>query len=130
MAATPFKVTARLAYVDSDNNVLPGVPITLRMSASDVAEAKVTFDDLDTEKAYTVQTGPAGAIGVRFQDIKGSADGVDTKALQLVIGTAPSTLIVRDDQLAEKAVDAHTRMQGLDELTFGIGTRLGFIQKA
>lgn len=130
MAPTPFKVTGRVRHVDASGSILPGVPISLRMSASDVAAAKLTFDDYDSEKFWTVPPGPEGSIGVRFVDCKASADGVDTKALTLVVGSAETTLVLRDDQLAEKAVDAETRMQGLGDIVFGQGQRIAFTQKA
>jgi hypothetical protein len=130
MAAVPFKETGRIRHVDADGNILPGIPVSLRMSCSDVAGAKVTFDDYDNDKFFIIPPGPPGAIGAQFVDMKGSADGGDTKSLQLVIGNATSTLVLKDDQLAEKAVDAHTRMQGLDSIVFGIGQRIGFTQLA
>ncbi|HUR61866.1 MAG TPA: hypothetical protein VM286_05820 [Candidatus Thermoplasmatota archaeon] len=127
--ATAFKLTGRLKYVDDRGNFLPGIPLSVNASCSDVAEAKVTFDDFDSDKRYRVLPGPRGSIGVRFVDLKTSADGVDTKKLNLVVGQAPTTLTVRDDQLSEKAVAATTRMQGLDDIVFTTGSDFGFVQK-
>lgn len=127
-----YTITARAKYVDKDGNYLPVLPVSLNINGDDVAGNKVTIDEADGGKAYSVLPlpGTPEAYGVRFQDVKQSAAGAATTKLNLVIGGNPSTLTVREDILANAAIAAHDRMQGLDDVVFAIGQTIGFIQKA
>lgn len=104
MAATPFKGTLALQKVSD------GSPVMLRFSGSDVANAFVTFDDLNALAQLTV---PQDSGGYRIVDITLSAAGVDTTQLQLRRGTQDTTVILRDSLLANTTTDVGSRTQGV-----------------
>lgn len=104
MAATPFKGSLVCEEVKTGNVV------NLRFSASDVANAFVTWDDLNSIAQLTV---PLGSGGYRIRDITLSAAGVDTTQLQVRKQTTDTPSIVRDSLLANTTTDAETRAQGL-----------------
>lgn len=125
MAATPFKVTIQTEPVNAAYN--GGLPVTLNVSCSDVAAALATFDDMNAQAIYTV---PVASGGLRIKDVIASADGVDTKKLQLRKGTSDTTLFLRDSVLANAAIEAPTRCQGLFNRVLGAGEAYGFTQRA
>lgn len=90
MAATPFKGTIQ----SSDARGAPGP--SFRFSASDVANAFVTFDDIPGTPSFVQFPG-----GLFLEDITVSASGVDTKALVITRGTAQTDKIIRDAPLVE-----------------------------
>lgn len=133
MAATPYTVASRYHYVDAAGRRLSNIPSTLRATASDVAAAKLIFPAIGAaETKFVVPPGPAGAIGIRFEDYKQSADGVDTKAVKLLLeplGRDTGFQIVGANA-ANAAVTAADRMQGIDAMVFGIGQTIQFEQVA
>lgn len=104
MAATPFKGTLVCEQVRD------GTVVNLRFSGSDVANAFVTFDDLNGIAQLTV---PAGSGGYRVRDLTLSAAGVDTTQLQVRKQTTDTPVILRDTLLANTTTDAESRCQGL-----------------
>lgn len=105
MVATPFKGTVVTSHDRAGNRPGP----TLRFSASDVANALVTFDDIGGTPSFF--TPPPK--GLYIQDILLSAAGVDTKALVWTKGTVTTDKVLRDAALVETlSVDAKSRCQG------------------
>jgi hypothetical protein len=133
MVATPYTVASRYHYVDASRRKLSTIPSTLRATASDVAAAKLIFPAIGAaETKFVVPPGPAGAIGIVFEDYKQSADGADTKAVKLLLeplGRDTGFQVVGANA-ANAAVSARDRLQGLDEMVFGIGQTLQFEQVA
>lgn len=133
-AATPYKVASRYKYIDSLGRKLGVLPLTLRMSGTDVAGAKLTFDDMPAGSvAYVVPPGPHGAVAIVFEDLKYIGAAVnDVKAIELLLGpTGQSTGTQLSTDLAfNSAVSAQSRLQGLEDVPFGIGQTLQFNQKA
>lgn len=100
MAAVPFK--GIIETMDAAGNAGPAY----RFSASDVANAFCTFDDLPGTPSF-VQFGP----GLRLAGIKLSATGTDTKALQITRGVAATERIIRQAPLVETlAIDDRQRL--------------------
>lgn len=133
MAADAFKIAARGRYVDGAGNIIPGqVPTSLVMSASDVANAKLTFDDYDSDKFWVVgaRPPPEGAVAFRFEDYKATEDGEDTSRCELMLGNQATGLILLHAQALETKQTAQDRMQGLDAVDYPIGARIGFKQLA
>jgi hypothetical protein len=104
MTATPFKGTL-VAHTRRGN-----VPVNMRFSASDVANALVTWDDLNAIAQLTI---PMASGGYVVDDLNLSAAGVDTTQIQVRKGTADTPSIVRDSLLANATTDAVSRCQGL-----------------
>lgn len=134
MVATPYKVASRYHYEDANGRSLSVIPSTLRLSGTDVAAAKLTFDDLaGTPASFVVPPGPAGAVGIRFEDFKVlGAGATDVAALELLLGpTQQSTAFQVATGIAkDTSISAGDRMQGLDSMLFGISQTIAFNQKA
>lgn len=92
MAATPFKAT--ITIVDARGAAIA----TYNMSASDVANAFLTNDDDGLTFIDLPNRG-----GMFLGDIFLSADGVDTKRLELWGGGLPTNNKFRDAALASAA---------------------------
>lgn len=121
MAQTPFKGTLVM------RPAVGGPNVNLRFSASDVANALATFDDLGAATNFSV---PVSSGGYVVEDIILSAAGVDTTQLQIRKQTADTTIILRDSLLASTTVEAGTRTQGLRGMVFGAGSQYGLKQLA
>lgn len=131
--AAPYTVASRYHYEDANGRRLTVIPSTLRATATDVAAAKLIFPAIGAaETKFVVPPGPQGAVGIRFEDYKQSADGTDTKAVKLLLeplGRDTGFQIVGANA-ANAAVSAVDRMQGLNEMVFGIGQTIQFEQVA
>jgi acyl transferase domain-containing protein len=128
MAATPY--TGIIVTKPLNPNYESGRPIVLRIAGSDVNNALWTFPDDGSATGYTI---PVGTGGLRVVDIKITAKGVDTSAVQLKKGSAPTTQVMSGDLLASNAVDSVTRGQGLvgtdaAPVVLEPGAKYGFIQ--
>lgn len=120
MAATPFKG----AVVTEEMNGKPGP--SYAFSASDVAAAFVTFDDLPGTPSFFRLDRP-----LRIKDILLSAAGVDTKRLVVTRGTETTTKVLRDAAMVETlSVTAQSRCQGLYDKVLAPGIEYGFKQLA
>lgn len=121
MAATPFKGVVETMKA----NGAPGP--AFRFSASDVANAYVTFDDIPGAPSYLQLPG-----GLRLADIKISAAGVDTKAIVITRGTSTTDNIIRDAVLVEtlSGMSPQARLGRLYGAPLQPGVQYGFKQLA
>jgi len=131
MAATPYKgiLLTRIgnrSVPSSQVERLPKGP-SFRFSASDVANAQVTFDDLPG----TPSTIPVPLSGLIWEDILLSAAGVDTKSLQVTKGTSQTDKILRGAAMVETlSVSPDSRNQGMRGLALEPGALYGLRQLA
>jgi hypothetical protein len=131
--AAPYTVASRFHYEDAQGRNVSVIPNTLRLTATDVAAAKLIIPAIGAaETKFVVPPGPPGAIGIRFEDYKQSADGTDTKAVSLLLGPLgqDTGFQIVGANAANAAVSAQDRTQGLDKMLFGIGQTLQFTQTA
>lgn len=122
MAATPFKLTA--SFEDER-----GAPVaTYSLSASDVAAAFATNDGdgltfVDLPREYPNGQPIMGAVVLA--DLFASADGVDTKRLELWAGGFPTQHVFRDAALASAA-----NVKRVPKVQFRPGRRVALKQLA
>lgn len=115
MAATPYKLEA--SFVDANGNPVH----TANLSASDVANAFVTND----RDGLTFIDLPKDVGPVYLGDLFASADGVDTKQLELWVGGTMSRHVFRTAKLASAA-----NVKRVPQVGFKPGARVQFRQIA
>lgn len=101
MVATPFDITVIL------RRLADGSTIVLTGDCTDVANALVTWKETGDLSTYQV---PGNSGGVEIDDIQGSAAGVDTTRIQLIVDTVDKPIRLRSGVLANLTTSKESRV--------------------